>query len=205
MRFTAKQIAKELGVSEAAVSLALNNKPGVSDQLRKRVYAYAEELRQKNDIVFNRKNRNIKVISIVSKRYRYDKENASFHTVMLMEISTIANEAGYNTMLVFVQDVNDARLKIEQSKHDQTCGFVLNASDMNDEYIQLFKDSKFPTVVCDYESDNIPMDYIYFNNQQAINLAMKHFLEMGIGMSHTSTIRNPYTTLFKDAKHIKKL
>ena len=37
MSITAKELAKILGISEAAVSLALNNKPGVSKQTRKRV------------------------------------------------------------------------------------------------------------------------------------------------------------------------
>ena len=34
---TAKRIAKDLGLSQAAVSLALNQRPGVSDATRKRV------------------------------------------------------------------------------------------------------------------------------------------------------------------------
>ncbi len=35
MSVTAKQIAKELNISAAAVSMALNNKPGVSTETRK--------------------------------------------------------------------------------------------------------------------------------------------------------------------------
>ena len=37
MRITAKQIAKELNISTAAVSMALNNKPGVSNETRRRL------------------------------------------------------------------------------------------------------------------------------------------------------------------------
>ena len=36
MGITAKQIAKELNISTAAVSMALNNKPGVSNETRDR-------------------------------------------------------------------------------------------------------------------------------------------------------------------------
>ncbi|NYE74689.1 LacI family DNA-binding transcriptional regulator [Microlunatus parietis] len=39
-----RDIAERLGISEAAVSFALNGKPGVSDELRSRVRAVAEEL-----------------------------------------------------------------------------------------------------------------------------------------------------------------
>ena len=37
MAVTAKELASQLGLSEAAVSLALNNKPGVSTETRRRV------------------------------------------------------------------------------------------------------------------------------------------------------------------------
>ena len=44
MPITAKQLAKELGLSEAAVSMALNNKSGVSTKTRRRVIKAAQEM-----------------------------------------------------------------------------------------------------------------------------------------------------------------
>ena len=41
MSITAKELAKQLNLSEAAISMALNNKPGVSTRTRKRVIAAA--------------------------------------------------------------------------------------------------------------------------------------------------------------------
>ena len=43
MSVTAKQLAALLGLSESAISLALNNRPGVSTETRKRVLAAAQE------------------------------------------------------------------------------------------------------------------------------------------------------------------
>lgn len=43
MSITAKELAKILNLSEAAISMALNNKPGVSTQTRKKVIATAKE------------------------------------------------------------------------------------------------------------------------------------------------------------------
>ena len=42
MAITAKELAKKLGLSETAVSMALNNKPGVSTQTRQEVIRLAE-------------------------------------------------------------------------------------------------------------------------------------------------------------------
>ncbi len=44
MKITAKELAKILGLSEAAVSTALNNKPGVSTATRNKVIETAERL-----------------------------------------------------------------------------------------------------------------------------------------------------------------
>lgn len=43
MAITAKEIAKILGISPAAVSIAINNKPGVSSATRERVLQLANE------------------------------------------------------------------------------------------------------------------------------------------------------------------
>ena len=44
MSITAKDIAKKLNISAAAVSMALNNKPGVSDELRAKIFETANEM-----------------------------------------------------------------------------------------------------------------------------------------------------------------
>ena len=44
MGITAKELARLLNLSEAAVSLALNNRPGVSTATRKRIWDKAQEL-----------------------------------------------------------------------------------------------------------------------------------------------------------------
>ena len=37
MSITAKELAKQLGLSPSAVSIALNNKPGISTETRKKI------------------------------------------------------------------------------------------------------------------------------------------------------------------------
>ena len=44
MAITAKELAKALGLSQAAVSMALNNKPGVSTATRRKVIEAARHL-----------------------------------------------------------------------------------------------------------------------------------------------------------------
>ena len=53
MRLKAKEIAKELGVSPATVSLALNDRPGINQETKQRILDYIqereEEIRQEKE------------------------------------------------------------------------------------------------------------------------------------------------------------
>lgn len=64
MAITAKELAKKMGLSETAISMALNNKPGVSTKTRQDVLKLAEQLGYDfSKIKNNDTNRTICVIS----------------------------------------------------------------------------------------------------------------------------------------------
>lgn len=179
MLIKAKEISEQLGISQATVSLAINNKPGVSEQTRRRVLEYIEELKQKDTIKIMAQNKSIKVLSFMSERALYDKEHASFKSTILMELSKNAKEAGYNLILIYVHNDQEIIDVIEQSKSDDTCGFLLLAADMKKQDIVLFKKTDIPVVICDYEYENTEFDCVYNNNTQAVKLAVDYLYDMG--------------------------
>lgn len=72
MSITAKELAKKLNISAAAVSMALNNKPGVSSQTRMRVVEaatkYGYDFTKINDKAENKSNWST-VYFLIFKRY----------------------------------------------------------------------------------------------------------------------------------------
>ena len=44
MAISSKELAQKLNLSPAAVSMALNNKPGVSEKTRRKIFDYIEEV-----------------------------------------------------------------------------------------------------------------------------------------------------------------
>lgn len=179
MIIKSKEISEHLGISQATVSLAINNKPGVSEDTRRRVLEYIEELKQKDSNKIMTQNRSIKVVSFMSERALYDKEHASFKSTILMELSKNAKEAGYNLILIYVHNNEEIIDVIERSENDDTCGFLLLAADMNKEDIVLFERTNIPVVICDFEYDNIEFDCVYNNNDQAIKLVVDYLYQMG--------------------------
>ena len=100
---TAKDIASKLGLSPAAVSLALNGKPGVSESTRALVLETAMQLgySRLDSATYPPANRTIcfvryadKIISIA--------ENSSFSSLVLQGIEARASELGYRTQFRYL-------------------------------------------------------------------------------------------------------
>lgn len=194
MIIKAKQISEHLGISQATVSLAINNKPGVSAQTRQRILEYIDELKQNDTSTIVRTNRSIKVLSFMNERMLYDKEHAGFQSIILMELSKDAKEAGYNLILSYIHSDEELLEILEQSKHDSTCGFLLLAADMKEETLIPFEEIDIPLIICDYESENTKFDCVYNNNFHAVTLASNYLFSMGhqdiIYLKNSNTIYN---------------
>lgn len=130
---TAKMIAEELGISPAAVSIALNGRPGVSEATRKEVIAAAEKMgfnpqklsalkssRKKLCFVFyiNR------IVSIA--------ENTTFSSFVLKGAEAAASALGYS---IFVRYIRTGEPFTEQlsSQLADTDGIILLGTDITAE------------------------------------------------------------------------
>ena len=87
MKIKAAQIARDLGLSKATVSLALNDKPGVSDQMCLLILRTADEMGYINEkrkylSVFSRSN-----ICIMMQSYYADAGH--FYSIVLKSIVNI--------------------------------------------------------------------------------------------------------------------
>ena len=127
MAITAKALAEMLGLSESAVSLALNNKPGVSRETRKRVIDAAG----KHGFDFSKRNYSSQkkgtVCFAVYKRSGAVVNDTPFFSSLTDGVS--ASCRGKNGMdLVFVPDPFDFRLVIrgipETFRHHDQFGML---------------------------------------------------------------------------------
>ena len=71
MKIKAAQIARDLGLSKATVSLALNDKPGVSEETKKMIFQYIDRMEKGIDIV---ENNIIKIVNYSKKENIYGGE-----------------------------------------------------------------------------------------------------------------------------------
>ena len=71
MKIKAAQIARDLGLSKATVSLALNDKPGVSEETKKMIFQYIDRMEKGIDIV---ENNIIKIVNYSKKKTKNIKQ-----------------------------------------------------------------------------------------------------------------------------------
>ena len=79
MRIKAKEIAQELGLSEATVSLALNNRPGVNANTKKRILECVRAKQEKELKNFETQENSIQgevmMLNYVKKRNYYEAKS----------------------------------------------------------------------------------------------------------------------------------
>ena len=177
VKVKSKQVAKDLGISEATVSLALNNKPGVNEETRKKILDYIENL--KNEGRKNASGQCIKLIFFDMERVLYDEEKASLFSVSYLEIFRVVKNAGFSLKMVYVSNEEEVLEAIETSRHDGTVGILLSASDIHESEFEPFRGIEIPLVVNDNAFEDMKCDCIMTDDRQGVRLLMKYLHDMG--------------------------
>lgn len=179
MTITAKELAKLLNLSEAAVSMALNNKPGVSTQTRKRVMAAAAE----HDYDFSR----IKETA-VSIKYQgiiqfiiYKKNGAvvsdtPFFSQLSEGIDAGCKEACYCLNISYLYEEDDIPSKISEMVRLGCRGILLLGTEMAEEDFKPFSNLPVPVVVIDTCFENRSADCIIIDNVQGAFYAANYLI-----------------------------
>ena len=102
MKVTMKDIANKLGISINAVSIALNDKPGVSDEMRLEILKMADKMGY-----INQKRQYLSVYSksnICILMQSYYADTGHFYSIVLRSIVEQAKVFGYFSILNYFED-----------------------------------------------------------------------------------------------------
>ncbi len=179
----AKDIAKKLGISPAAVSLALNGKPGVSEQTRKMVIkeAYGNGSPKMQYLAESQSNIHIRFVIFVDDHATVANET-SFHASILQGIEMRAKKYSYNVLVSYFHTSSDWSSQISLLSKDVS-GIILLATDLKEKHIEYAKkhgilNLDIPLVIVDNAAD-LNVDCIYGNSCKGASMAVSHLLETG--------------------------
>ncbi|MCZ3621689.1 LacI family DNA-binding transcriptional regulator [Lactobacillus mulieris] len=183
MALKMSDIAKMAKVSRSAVSLALNNKPGISDETRKKIFKVIEESgytplrkRKKGGL---RRQAVLDLIMVSDKSGILNRNYASLPFFDTLVADLTQNVSGFGGKLQ-ITTISSENLKEEilELKASVKAAIVL-ATDLDEKQVTFINKNLKHVVFLDTYYENIDADFVSINNKQGAYLAGKYIVEKG--------------------------
>ena len=171
MKPTMKAIAETLNLSINAVSLALNDKPGVSEETRGQILETAEKMGYFDYKAKYKKSFSSKHIGLLTMKKNY---RTRFYSKVLYGIEKEANELGYYVIVKFLED-EELWTSMEEKKF---CGLLV-VGVVEEDILERLNGYNIPIVLVDTTSYKIPLDCILTDNRIGTYESVNYLLEQG--------------------------
>ncbi len=188
---TAKELAKLLQLSEAAVSMALNNKPGVSTSTRQRVLDAAKC----NGYDFSRLKESsepkteLGLLSLlIYRKHGAIISDTPFFSQLTEGIEKGCRHAHYSLSIHYLYE--DGNIKKQLTKLPYSSGILLLATEMKLTDFEPFHSLSAPLVVLDTWYESLSYDSILINNFQGAYQATNYLIRKT--MSQAGYLRSSY-------------
>ena len=198
MGVTIKQIADEIGVSSATVSLVINNRPGVSEARREQINAKIKEL--KYHTVSKRAHVSMRNIGfLVFYKSGCIISDSPFFLPMLGTLSNQLIASNYNLVMLRLNCAFDLEPQIRQIRNSECDGLLVFATEALSEDIPLLRSLGLPFVIVDNFFCDQDVDTVCIYNEQGIRKGIDYLLEnnhRSIGYIRSSNVINSFLERF---------
>jgi LacI family transcriptional regulator len=169
-----KDIADKLGISINAVSLALSNKVGVSDETRMKVLKAADGLGYLDQYPSLSSKRHFNNICVMLEERIF--KDTRFYPRVILGIENEAKKNNYDTLVSFInRDDFQVPSCIEKGKAD---GIII-LGHIPDDSLNMLKSYRMPLVLVDYASYSVNSGAVLTQNIPGAYLATKYLIENG--------------------------
>lgn len=178
---TITDVARDAGVSKAAVSFALNGRPGVAADTRERILATARELGWTPSL----RGRALSVsralaVGLVIARRPETLGADPFFASFITGVETVLSERGYALMLEVVGDTQSEQASYRRlAANGRVDGVFLTDIRVDDPRPQLLDDLNLPTVIIGRAPAHGPWSAVSIDDQPGIVAAVEHLVALG--------------------------
>ena len=162
MRLKNKDIAQMLGISATAVSLAINGRPGVSAETRRRVLELVNE-RNVSAMAEARHDRSI--LLVVHKQTGDVINDLPFFTNLVETVQAEAHRLGFPLTLVHYLPGQDFDEHLGYVRELGADGMVLEATELDEGHLRRYLELGLPIVLLDGYFDLIAVDAVTLDDQ----------------------------------------
>lgn len=188
-----KDIADRLGISSATVSMALNDRPGVNAQTKKRVIELVKELNYTGTTKKSVQNNGV-ISFLIYKRYGKIIADTQFFSDLIEAVEKTARHYDYTIAITYCTSKEELTSVIKPILAAQPEGIIILGTEMDEEDLNVFEEIDAPIVVLDSDLLGCPVDTVTIHNCDGIYKAIQYLKQQGhtdIGYLHSSfSIKN---------------
>ena len=177
MGITAKELAKKMGLSPAAVSMALNDRPGVSTKTRKAVKVAAEKYGYDFSKIKTNHVKDGCIHFIVYKKNGAIVDDTPFFAKVSEGISAACAEAGYRLKIQYLYESEFTQKDLDEIQYSDCAGILLLGTEMVTDDLVPFLALPVPLVLLDSYFETFACDTVIINNTQGAYLATRHLID----------------------------
>jgi LacI family transcriptional regulator len=166
MSISAKELSKILNISEAAVSIALRDMPGVSTKTRQKVIETAEKHGYDFSKIVSAKKSTRHITFITYKRQGAVVSDTPFFSQLSEGIEKACAEAQYKLQITYFHKNDDIKSNLENIIYSDCAGIILLGTEMQFDDLQPFLKIPIPLVLLDVYFDFVEHDCVLINNVQ---------------------------------------
>jgi LacI family transcriptional regulator len=177
-QLTIKDIARLANVSQSTVSKALNCRPDVGEETRKRILQIAEEHEfTPNAFGKGLKGRFTENIGVIFRRENRPLSSNPFYSRVLEGVEAETALNNFNLVLHMVPEDQPARLP-KMVKERQVDGVIL-VGIQHEEFVDLLKSAGIPIVLVDPKRPETDCSQVLIDNENGAYIATQHLLDKG--------------------------
>lgn len=173
-----REIAEIAGVSPATVSLALNNKPGVSLATRTRIREIAEGLAKNagTQPFTSLIKGSVRFLKIVKHGHIVNADHDVFIAAYVEGMDKEARKHGYNLEITHIT-LDQIENFVSHLNSSSSKGLVVLGTELSACDFRAFESVNAPIVVIDTNYDFINRDFVDMNNEEAVFQIVKYLVE----------------------------
>ncbi len=178
MSITAKELARILGLSPAAVSMALNNKPGVSTDTRRLVLETAEKHGYDFTKLADKHNIRGTIHLVIYRKHGAIVAETPFFLELSSGVAEGCRKADYKMQISYLmedEDTIDAQL--ENIQFSDCAGLVVLGTEMTRDNVRRIQKLPLPFVLLDTYFEDLNCNYVLINNVQGAYQAASHLIK----------------------------
>lgn len=176
-----EQIAKDLSVSNASVSRALNDRPGVSDELRARILQRARELKYTPSITARglAKQQSFGIGFFVREKPGISMHTDPFYGEILHGVEqALANTDYHVTIATLTRDITAAPLEFRFVRERRIDGMILAGPDIASETIMAMLQSEIPVALVDNRLSYSRVNCVNSDDEGGAYAAARHLIAL---------------------------